>query len=69
MGVLESIAAISTAIITIIGLVYFAIDKVKKDQLEKYAKRETELQLEISRAINDAERKRLSEELHRLRNR
>lgn len=69
MGVLESIAAISAAITAIIGLVYFAIDKVKKSQLEEYAKRETELELEISRAKDDAERKRLSEELNRLRNR
>ena len=68
MGVLESIAAIATAITGLIGLGYFVFKKYKISSLEKRSKLELELALEIQNAKTDQERERLASELYRLRN-
>jgi hypothetical protein len=67
MGIFEGIVTIAGAVTAVIGLVYYAISQYKKGQLEKRAKLDRELSEQIERAVTNAERQRLSEELDRLR--
>lgn len=66
---LTSIAAIATAITALVGLGLVLWKKARADSAQDRADSEAKLAVAIQAATSDAERKKLSEELARLRNR
>lgn len=69
MGVVETVGAVATAITAIVGLGIMLWKQHRANQAQERANAEAELAVRIQAAKSDAERKKLSEELHRLRNR
>lgn len=64
-----TIGAVATAITALIGLGLMVWKQIRANQAQSRADAEAELAVKIQSAKNDEERKRLSEELHRLRSR
>lgn len=66
---LESIAAIATLLTAGVGIFYLIRRKNSQARIEKHARSEIELAAAVEAATTDEERKRLSEELAKIRSR
>lgn len=67
MGVIEVVGAVATTLTAIIAAVMYAIRRAEANRLERLANSEQELKAKIEVAKTNEERKKLSEELNRLR--
>lgn len=67
MGIMESVAAIATAVTALVGLGLKIWWEQRKKAAAKKAERLSELSIAIQKAKTDEERQKYAEELHRLR--
>lgn len=69
MGVVEVVGAVATALTALIAGIMYAIKRAEAERLQRQADMETDLANRVEQAKTNDERKKLSEELNRLRSR
>lgn len=67
MGIVEVVGAVATALTALTAGIMYAIKRAEANRLERLANSEQELKAKIETAKTNEERKKLSEELDRLR--